>query len=172
MRRVRRRSRTICSSRIRRFNRVEASPSSQFPGDKLPRMEVLVDIAADAARQDIGERIARSVLDIDHFATALARDLARSKAAVVRELAQALEAQAQALRLAINMELAGPRILGPCEDLQVTANKLRLVCSKTRIPQGSRLALELIIKLLPQLHRDLQNWDNTPAAAVGVVNPQ
>lgn len=130
-----------------------------------------MNAAADGARKEIGVRVARLVLEIDHLASVLSRELTRSKAAVVRELAQDLTSQAQALRLAINMELEGDGLLGPCEDLKLTAHQLSLVCSKTRIPQGTRLALALVAQLLPQLYRDLQEWTSGPTWTGAVKLP-
>lgn len=141
-------------------------------GDRLGSMQALVDSAADEARQQIGERIARSLLDVDHFVSLLAQELARSKAAVVRELVRDLAAQVQALRLAISMDRTGEHLLGPVLDLKATSSQLRLICKKSRIGEGSKLAIELVVKLLPQLNRDLQEWDGVPSApADGISQP-
>lgn len=104
--------------------------------------------------------MARAVLHIDHFSGAIAKDLQRSKVGLIRELARDLSMRAEAIRLGIAMELPGERLLAPCDDFRETARQLQRVSSKSRLPEASKLALQLVIRLEEQVRLDLQQWNS------------
>jgi len=121
-------------------------------------MEAQFKSGATDAQQVLGERVARVVVDVDQLASTVASSLARAKTAVVRDLGALVARRAQAMRLAVSMELSSGRLLTTCADLQSATQQLTLMSAKTRLEEGTKLAVGLVAKLSDQLSTDLQEW--------------
>jgi hypothetical protein len=100
-------------------------------------------------------RVAKLVADIDALVTITVKALNKSKLQTVRTLGVAVGQHAFTLRLSISMERPAPELLDTAANLEESLGELRLLSSRTRIDQATRVALALLEQMAEQLCGDL-----------------
>ena len=98
---------------------------------------------------------------MDSVAVILPRSFAKSRLETVRILAQDVASRSQAVVLSIRLDRPAAEILETVGALRASLAQLRLMSSRTRIEQGTKLSLLLIEKLAGILCADLAVWQQS-----------
>lgn len=109
--------------------------------------------AAPSAEREA--RVAKLVADVDSLAVMLPKAFARCRLETVRLIANSVAEQSQAVRLSINLKRSPAELFETVGALRASVAQLRLLSSRTRIEQGTKLSILLIEELTAALYADL-----------------